>query len=33
MITITQDEFVNDYNLYDTDDFEIDYDKETIKLY
>ena len=54
MMTITQDEFVNDYNeyyqcnfkvvktndlpevmynLYDTDDFEIDYDKETIELY
>ena len=55
MMTITQDEFVNDYNeyyqcnfkvvkintndlpevmynLYNTDDFEIDYDKETIEL-
>ena len=21
------------YNLYNTDDFEIDYDKETIELY
>ena len=56
MMTITQDEFVNDYNeyyqcnfkvvkintnnllevmynLYNTDDFKIDYDKETIELY